>query len=128
MEIEHWSYKVVNDFRQPLVISHDKICYPPANPNFVDRVDTSFPGILIDFENGYYLLEDGLHRMTKLQKQGKNESLFFVVTRQEYKDGMVDMIYLNLDHTVQRVTLGEWNNDVLDPITHDKIMGLSPNG
>jgi len=107
-------YKVVNDDREPILIKHEKICYPPANPEFIDRVDTSFPGIVLDFNNGYYLLEDGCHRMAKLQRDGIFESLFYVVTVEEYKNGMVNMILGQ-----SKITLGEWNHNTLDPIPHN---------
>ena len=108
------SYKVVNDDRKPVMVQHKNICYPEAiHQELVEKSDTSFPGVLIDFGNGYYLLEDGCHRIAKFQQWGIFESLFYVVTIQEYKDGMVDMIYGD-----KRVTLGEWNHNALDPIPH----------
>jgi hypothetical protein len=108
-------YKVVNDGREPILIRHDKICYPPPCEELIDSTDTSYPGVVIEFQNGY-LLEDGCHRMAKLQRQGIYESLFYVVTPEEYRDGMVDMIYDG-----QKVTLGEWNNSVLSPIKHANL-------
>lgn len=107
-------YKVVNDDRTPIKINHSRICYPPAiDQTLIDRVDTSYPGIVIEFDNDYYLIEDGVHRIANLQQHKIYESLFYVVTRQEYENGMVDMIYNN-----QRITLGRWNNPFLDPISH----------
>ena len=69
-------YKFVIDDREPVLIEHSKICYPPANENNIDQVDTSYPGIVLEFDKGY-LLEDGVHRIAKLQKQGIFESLFY---------------------------------------------------
>ena len=106
-------YKVVNDDRKPILIKHKQICYPPANTELIDRVDTFFPGIVLDFGNGNYLLEDGCHRIAKLQKNGVFESLFYVVTVDEYRKGMVDMIFQQ-----SKITLGEWNHNTLDPIHH----------
>ena len=64
-------YKVVNDDRKAVLIPHWRICYPKAvNQQLVDDAETKYPGIVIDFENGYYLIEDGVHRMTKLQQNG----------------------------------------------------------
>ncbi len=61
-------YKFVTDDRQPVLIEHSKICYPPANENNIDQVDTSYPGIVLEFDKGY-LLEDGVHRLAKLQNK-----------------------------------------------------------
>ncbi len=111
------SYKVINDNRNPIIIEHKSICYPPAlNQDLIDSTDICFPGIVIDFQNGYYLLEDGCHRIHKHQKNGVYESLFYVVTIQEYKDGMVDMIYG--ENFEKRITLGEWNHKTLDLMPH----------
>jgi hypothetical protein len=107
------AYKVINDSREAILIKHNKICYPPANLDLIQNVDTSFPGIVIDFGNGKYLLEDGCHRIAKLQKEGIFESLFYVVTVEEYRLGVVDMIYGST-----RITLGEWNHNALDLICH----------
>ena len=85
-------YKFVTDDREPVMIMHQNICYPPANPANVDQVDTSYPGIVLKYENGY-LLEDGVHRIAKLQKQGIFESLFYVVTIEEYQKGLVHMMF-----------------------------------
>ena len=112
--MHHSSYKIVNDDRIPVLINHDRICYPKAiYQELIDKVDTNYPGIVIEYENDYYLLEDGCHRIAKLQQQGIYKSLFYVVTIKEYKSGMVDMIYGN-----NRVTLGEWNHNTLDPVPH----------
>lgn len=107
-------YKVVNDKRNPILIKHKQICYPSANIELIDRVDVSFPGIVLDFGNGNYLLEDGCHRIAKLQKIGIYESLFYVVTVEEYRNGMVDMICGK-----SKITLGEWNHNTLDIIPHN---------
>lgn len=108
-------YKIVNDYsKKPVLIKHSQICYPPANPDYVDRVDVSYPGIVIDFGNGNYLLEDGCHRIAKIQRDGILESLFYVVTVDEYKSGMVDMIFGE-----RKITLGEWNHNALDTKPHN---------
>ena len=108
------AYKVVNDDRKAVLIPHWKICYPKAiHQEIVDAAETKYPGIVIDFENGYYLLEDGVHRMTKLQQNGFFESWFYVVTRQEYELGMVDMIMGE-----ERVTLSKEIHGSLDNRPH----------
>jgi hypothetical protein len=112
-------YKVVTDNRKPILIKHSDICYPPAHPDCIDGVDTSYPGIVLKYDNGY-LLEDGCHRIAKLQKQGVFESLFYVVTLDEYKSGIVKMWFQG-----EWIILGEWNHDALDPEPHT---GLSPKG
>jgi hypothetical protein len=112
------TYKIVSDDRKPIIIKHDKICYPSAvNQKLVDRVDTSYPGIVIDFNNGFYLLEDGVHRISKLQQQGIFESLFYVVSINEYKNGIVHMIFDG-----KEIILGEWSNNALNPISHKTII------
>jgi|TARA_B100002019_G_C21265419_1_gene599134 hypothetical protein len=105
-------YKFVTDDREPVMVMHQDICYPPANPDLVDQVDTSYPGILIKYENGY-LLEDGVHRVAKLQKQGIFESLFYIVSLEEYKQGVVHMMFQG-----EPIQLGEspWNN--VSPMSH----------
>lgn len=115
---DYHAYKVVSDDRKPISIEHLKICYPPPNPDYIDRVDTSYPGIVIDFNNGYYLLEDGVHRIGKLQQQGIFESLFYVVSIEEYKQGVVHMIVTFSSGDILRYILGEWCNNVLGPISH----------
>lgn len=106
------SYKIVIDDRKPVMIKHSLICHPPADPYLVDNVDTSYPGIVIKYDNGY-LLEDGVHRMAKLQKQGVYESLFYVVTIEEYKRGLVHMMFMG-----KFIPLGEWNAQSLSPSGH----------
>ena len=113
-----WAFQVVNDDRLPVLIPHNKICYPPPNPDFIDRVDTSYPGVVIDFDNGYYLLEDGVHRIGKWQQRGIYESLFYIVTREEYKSGMVDAIYVDTNSRWGRIKLGEWCHPWLEPVSH----------
>ena len=105
-------YKFVTDDRKPVMVMHQDICYPPANPDLVDQVDTSYPGILIKYENGY-LLKDGVHRVAKLQKQGIFESLFYIVSLEEYKQGIVHMMFQG-----EPIQLGEspWNN--VSPMSH----------
>ena len=105
-------YKFVTDDREPVMIMHQDICYPPANPANIDQVDTSYPGIVLKYENGY-LLEDGVHRIAKLQKQGIFESLFYVVTIEEYQKGLVHTMFQG-----EPIPLGEWNHDALDPMKH----------
>ena len=113
-----WAFQVVNDDRLPVLIPHNKICYPPPNPDLIERVNTLYPGILIDFENGYYLLEDGGHRIGKWQQRGLYESLFYVVTREEYKSGIVDAIYVDTISRWGRIKLGEWCHPWLEPVSH----------
>ena len=113
-----WAFQVVNDDRLPVLIPHNKICYPPPNPDLIERVNTLYPGILIDFENGYYLLEDGVHRIGKWQQRGIYESLFYIVTREEYKSGMVDAIYVDTSSRWGRIKLGEWCHPWLEPVSH----------
>ena len=105
-------YKFVTDDREPVMVMHQDICYPPANPDLVDQVDTTYPGILIKYENGY-LLEDGVHRVAKLQKQGIFESLFYIVSLEEYRQGVVHMMFQG-----EPIQLGEspWNN--VSPMSH----------
>ena len=105
-------YKFVTDDRKPVMVMHQDICYPPANPDLVDQVDTSYPGIRIKYENGY-LLEDGVHRVAKLQKQGIFESLFYIVSLEEYRQGVVHMMFQG-----EPIQLGEspWNN--VSPMSH----------
>jgi len=109
------AYKFISDNRKPIIVKHSNICYPPPHKDFIERVDTKYPGIIIDFENGYYLLEDGCHRIGKLQKEGIYESLFYVVTIPEYKNGIVKMY---ITETNQVVSLGEWNHNSLDLLKH----------
>jgi hypothetical protein len=114
METTMTCYKFVTDDRKPILIEHSKICYPPAiDQSLIDAVDTSFPGIVIKYDNGYYLIEDGVHRISKCQQMGIYESLFYVVTVEEYKNGIVHMMFDG-----QEWTLGEWNHSTLDVITH----------
>ena len=112
MVISMTCYKFVTDDREPVMVMHQDICYPPANPDLVDQVDTTYPGILIKYENGY-LLEDGVHRVAKLQKQGIFESLFYIVTLEEYAKGVVHMMFQG-----EPIPLGEspWNN--VSPMSH----------
>lgn len=107
------SYKKVTDDRKPITIKHSDICYPEAiKEKQVEEADTSYPGIVIKFDTGY-LLEDGCHRIAKLQQEGIYESLFYVVTVDEYKTGLVEMICGS-----NRVTLGEWNHNKLNSQPH----------
>jgi len=112
------NYKVVLDDREPVMIDHSEICYPPPNLDLIDHVDTSFPGIVIKYENGYSI-EDGVHRIGKLQKQGIFKSLFYVVTQQEYKDGVVGMKFI-MNGQRCWTKLGEWNHNTIDPQPHNK--------
>jgi len=112
------AYKFVSDDREPISIPHSKICYPPPCLDYVDNVDTSYPGIVIDFNNGYYLIEDGVHRIAKLQRGGIFESLFYVVSIEEYKQGIVHMIVTTKDKKVLKYILGEWSHNHLSLISH----------
>lgn len=113
MRRKNKSYKRVTDDRKPILIEHSKICYPKAiKQKLVDEADTSYPGILIEYDTGY-LLEDGCHRIAKLQQEKIYESLFYVVTVDEYKSGLVEMVC-----GTNRVTLGEWNHNKLTPQQH----------
>ena len=116
------SWKYIFDFRHPVMIEHSKICYPPGpkKQKLVDQVDTSYPGIVIQYDNGYYQIEDGVHRITKFQQQGIFKSLFYVVTQQEYKDGIVGMNFVGLDGRRYWTKLGEWNHNTIDPQSHNK--------
>lgn len=105
-------YKFVTDDRKPVMVMHQDICYPPAHPDLIDQVDTSYPGILLKYDQGY-LLEDGVHRIAKLQKQGIFESLFYIVTIQEYKNGVVHMMFQG-----EPIPLGEWNHNALSTTKH----------
>ena len=119
--IVDWAFKVVNDDRLPVLVSHDKICYPPPNLDLIDKVSTLHPGILIDFENGYYLLDDGVHRIGKWQKRGIYESLFYVVTKEEYISGMVDALYVDTNARWGRIKLGEWCQVDLDKDLFERL-------
>ena len=106
--------KIVRDHRLPKLIKHSEICYPPPHPDFIDDADVKYPGIVIEYPNGYQI-EDGVHRIAKLQREGIYESLFYVVSRLEYKKGIVAM-----SHNNEWITLGLWNIGSLTPTTHDK--------
>ncbi len=106
-------YKFISDDRKPILLKHSDICYPVAmDQDFIDRVDTSYPGIVIKYDTGY-LLEDGVHRIAKFQQQGIYESLFYVVSVEEYKQGVVYMM-----HSGKVYVCGEWSHNQLDPISH----------
>jgi len=107
------SYKRVIDDREPITIIHSEICYSEnIKEKQIDDADTSYPGIVIEFDSGY-LLEDGAHRIVKLQREGIYESLFYVVTVDEYKTGLVEMVCGS-----NSVTLGEWSHNKLDSQPH----------
>ena len=102
------AYKFVSVNREPILLKHSNICYPPPDEKLIDNVDTSYPGIVIDYGNSNYLLEDGCHRIGKLQKNGIHESLFYIVTVSEYKNGIVKMCILKqmkLFHLVNGTTI-----------------------
>ena len=80
-----------------------------TNKNLAAKVQNN---IVLKYENGY-LLEDGVHRIAKLQKQGIFESLFYVVTIEEYQKGLVHMMFQG-----EPIPLGEWNHNALDPMKH----------
>lgn len=111
------NYKIVSDNRLPIAVKHEKICYPPPNPEYIDRVDTSYPGILIDFGNDQYLLEDGVHRIGKLQRQGIFESLFYIVSIEEFKQGLVHLVIQNMFTDKKEVHVLT-DNGCLDPRPH----------
>ena len=117
MRRKNKSYKRVTDDRKPILVEHSKICYPsgPKKQKLVDEADTSYPGILIEYDDGY-LLEDGCHRIAKLQQEGIHESLFYIVTEDEYKRGLVEMVCGS-----NSVTLGEWSHNKLTPQTHGTV-------
>lgn len=102
------NYKIVSDSRSPVLLEHSKIEYSKTeNEETINNVDTSYPGIVIDFGNNFYLLEDGRHRIAKLQQKGIYESEFYVVTPEEYKNGLVHMIYEDIHKNMRRCILGE---------------------
>ena len=113
------TYKFIRDERLPKLIKHSEICYPPPNPDFIDQVDTTYPGILVKYPNGY-MIEDGVHRIGKLQREGIYESLFYVVTPLEYKKGLVCMVFQDLDGQTKWTDLGEWCNNSMNVQPHDK--------
>ena len=87
------AYWIVNDNREPIIIHHSKICYPSAiYQDLVERVDTSYPGIVTQWTEGIYYIEDGVHRIAKLQQNGIFESLFYVVTKEESYNGMLHLV------------------------------------
>ena len=112
------SYKFVRDDRKPIWVKHSKICYPEPNPDHIDKVDTSFPGILIKYPNGYQI-EDGVHRIAKLQRQGIYQSKFYIVTPREYAEGYVGMAF-EVNGETKWTILGEWNYGPLGARSHDK--------
>ena len=97
----------VNDDRLPKLIKHNDICRPDPHPDFIDQVDTSFPGVVIEYPGGYHI-EDGVHRIAKLQKEGIYESLFYVVTRRELSQGMVCMTYTDLQGETKWCYSTDW--------------------
>ena len=75
------------DGRDPVLIQHVKICYPPAKfQKQIDAADTSYPGIVVQYDNGFFLIRDGVHRISKFQKNGIFESLFYVFDVNEVDD------------------------------------------
>ena len=47
-------YKFISDDREPILLKHSEICYPPAiHQDLIDRVDTSYPGIVIRYNIRY---------------------------------------------------------------------------
>ena len=110
MVISMTCYKFVTDDREPVMVMHQG--YMLSTVIEFDRsIDTSYPGILIKYENGY-LLEDGVHRVA-VTKQGIFESLFYIVTLEEYAKGIVPY-----DVPREPIPLGEWNNNKLSPMSH----------
>ena len=87
------AYWIVNDNREPILIHHSKICYPSAiYQDKVESVDSSYPGIVTQWTEGIYYIEDGVHRIAKLQQNGIFESLFYVVTKEESYTGMLHLV------------------------------------
>ncbi len=87
------AYWIVNDNREPILIHHSKICYPPAiYQDLVERVDTFYPGIVTQWTDEIYHIQDGVHRIAKLQQKGIFESLFYVVTQEESCNGMLHLV------------------------------------
>ena len=112
----YWSehYLIDNDNRKPILIHHSDICYPPAVFQYkTDNADTSYPGIVTKYGEGLYHLEDGCHRIAKLQQQGIYESLFYVVPIEEYRRGLVHMMFQG-----EPIPLGEWNHNALNLTNH----------
>jgi hypothetical protein len=91
----YWTehYWVVNDDRSPKLIHHSNICYPlPYFQQKIDMCDTSYPGIVTQYDKNTYHLNDGLHRIAKLQEQGIYESLFYIVYPEEHRDGILSLV------------------------------------
>ena len=91
----YWSehYWIVNDNRKPILIHHSDICYPPAVfQQKTEKADISYPGIVTKYGEGLYHLEDGCHRIDKLQESGVYESLFYVLTPEEAAKGMLHTV------------------------------------
>ena len=105
-------YKWIYDDRLPKLIKHSEIRYPPPHPDLIDRVDTTYPGIVVEYPKGYktkrYKIEDGVHRISKLQREGIYESLFYVVTLRELRQGMVCMTYTNLQGETKWCYSTDW--------------------
>ena len=87
------AYWIVNDNREPILIHHSKICYPSTRrQDIVERVDTSYPGIVTQWTDEIYYIQDGVHRIANLQQNGIFESLFYVVTKEESYNGMLHLV------------------------------------
>ena len=87
------AYWIVNDNREPILIHHSKICYPSIiYQEMVERVDNSYPGIVMQWTDEIYYIQDGVHRIAKLQQNGIFESLFYVVTKEESYTGMLHLV------------------------------------
>lgn len=100
----YWTehYWTVNDDRKPKLIHHSNICYGLAQfQQKIDMSDTSYPGIVTQYGEDTYHLNDGLHRLAKLQEEGIFESLFYVVTPEEQKKGILSLIDPNSGKTTQ---------------------------
>jgi hypothetical protein len=87
------AYWIVNDNREPTLIHHSKICYPSIiYQDMVEKVDSSYPGIVMQWTDEIYYIQDGVHRIAKLQQNGIFESLFYVVTKEESYTGMLHLV------------------------------------
>jgi hypothetical protein len=119
--IKYWTehYWIVNDNRSPIKIKHSDICYPlPYYQQKIDNCDTLYPGIVVKYEENMYHLHDGLHRIAKLQEQKIFESLFYVVTPEERRNGILTLVDPQEDTKIQYFDEKYPNN--VDPISITK--------
>jgi hypothetical protein len=79
------------------LVSHDDICWNPLNrpinPEKYKHADISFPGILAEgvpnLTNKKFRLIDGRHRMELMKMLDITESLFDVITQEEFFSAVV---------------------------------------